>query len=73
MVNASIRANIIQQLMATRKVVMYENLLDIQKEYGALDRYWCLDILTGYSVIPQAIKLLRMYWGWLTMVAKAVG
>ena len=46
--------------MAMRKAVMYENLLDLQKEYGALDRDWCLDILTGYSVIPQEINLLRM-------------
>ena len=47
--------------------------LDLHKAYDALDRSRCLEILEGYSMVPQACRLLRKYWGRLTMVARAGG
>ena len=48
-------------------------LLDLHKEYDALNRSWCLDILEGYGVGPSPPRLLCRYWGRLKMVARAGG
>ena len=48
-------------------------LLELHKAYDALDSSRCLDILEGYSVGPQARRLLQTYWRRLTMVARAGG
>ena len=47
--------------------------LDLHKAYEALDRSRCHDILEGYSVGPRARRLLRAYWGEMTMMARAGG
>ena len=47
--------------------------LDLHKAYDALDRSWCLDILEECGVGPQTWRLLKAYWGPLTMVARAGG
>ena len=47
--------------------------LDLHKAYDALDKSRCLEILEGYRVGPQARRLLRAYWGKITMVARAGG
>ena len=48
-------------------------LLDLHKEYDALDRSRCLEILEGYGIRPQARKLLKTYWHCLKMVARTGG
>ena len=63
----------IQQTMTTREEVLYKIFLDMHKTYDALDRGRYLDILTEYKVSPQDIRLLRRYWGRLTMVVRAGG
>ena len=65
----SFKARLLQQLMMMMEAVLFEIYLDIQKLYDALDRGRCLDILTGYGVVPLAIHLLWTYWGRLIMVA----
>ena len=47
--------------------------LDLHKAYDALDRSRCLEILEGYVVGPRARRILRAYWGKMTMVARAGG
>ena len=47
--------------------------LDLHKAYNAFNRSRCLEILEGYGVGPQARRLLRTYWGKMTMVARAGG
>ena len=39
--------------------------------YNAMDRECYLDILEGYGVGPRTLCILRTYWTWLQMVAKA--
>ena len=56
-----------------REEVLYDILLDLNKACDALYRYKCIEILTGYSVVPQAICLPRRYWDRITTVAKAGG
>ena len=48
-------------------------LLDLHKAYDALDSSRSLDILEGYWVGLRAQRLLRTYWGQITMVARAGG
>ena len=47
--------------------------LDLHKEYDALDRSRCLEILEAYDVVPQSRRLLQTYWRRLTMVARTGG
>ena len=58
---ASLKANLIQHLMAIRGDVIYEIFLDLHKSYGALDWEICLNILGIYGVPSQAFRLLRTY------------
>ena len=53
-------------------VLLNDIFLDIKKAHENLDRDWCLNILTGYGVVPRAIRILQMYWGWITMIEKAI-
>ena len=71
--NVTLEAKLLQQLTATRKAVLFEVFLDIQKAYDALDRERSLGLLTAYGVGPRTVQLLRTYWDQLTMVAKAGG
>ena len=41
--------------------------------FDALYRHRCLKILVGYGMGPRALRILRMYWGRLTVVSKAGG
>ena len=63
-------AKLPQQFADLREEVLYVIFLDLHKAYDALDRYRCLEILEGYDVGPRARRLLRTYWGKLTMVAR---
>ena len=56
---ASIEAKIIQQLAAMRKEVTYVIFLDLNKEYDALERDICLEILEGYRMGPRAHHILQ--------------
>ena len=47
--------------------------LNLYRAYDALDSSRCLEILYGYGVGPQAFRILRTYWGRMSMVAKAGG
>ena len=47
--------------------------LDLHKVYDALDRSRCLEIMEGCGVGPRSCRLLRAYWGEMTLVARAGG
>ena len=70
---ATLEAKLLQQLVALREEVLSVIFLDLHKAYDALDRSRCLEILEGYSVVPRSCRLLRTYWGRLSMVARAGG
>ena len=58
-------------MKAIREEVLYELFLDLRKTYDALDRRICMEILVGYEVGPRMDRILRHYWGHLSMVARA--
>ena len=70
---ATLESKLLQQLADLREEVLYVIFLDLHKAYDALDRSGCLEILEGYGVGPRSRRLLRTYWGRLTMVARAGG
>ena len=70
---AILESKLLQHLAALREEVLYVIFLDLHKVYDALDRSRCLEILEGYGVVPRACRLLRTYWGILTMVTRAGG
>ena len=48
-------------------------MVTLHKSYEALDWERSLDLITAYGVGPRTVRLLRTYWGLLTMVAKSGG
>ena len=54
-----------------REEVLYVIFLDLTKAYDALERSRSLDILKGYGVGERIRRLLKVYWGRTTMVARA--
>ena len=69
----TLKANLRQYLIAMREMVLYSIFLDIHKAYNTLERYRCLDILAGCGVGPRTLRILRTYWAWIQMAAKAGG
>ena len=63
----------LQHLTSMWKEVLYGIFLDLLKAYDALDIRCILDILMSYGIGPQALHILRRYWDWIYMVARAVG
>ena len=59
---ASLEAKMLQQLIAMRYKVLYANFLDLNKEFDALDRERCLEIIEVYGVELQARRILHTYW-----------
>ena len=56
-----------------REEVLYVIFLDLHKAYDALDRSRCLEILERYGVGPRSWRLLRTYWGKMTIVVREGG
>ena len=70
---ATLEAKLLQQLIAMRDIVLHAIFLDMSKSYDALERYRCLDILTGCGVGPRTLRILWTYWVRLQMEAKVGG
>ena len=64
---------LLQQLAAMSEEVLYMIFMDLHKEYVALDRDRCFEVLKGYGVGPQAHGILQDYWDRLQMVAHTGG
>ena len=68
---ATLEAKMLQQLAAMREEVLYVIFLDLTNAYDALDRSRSLEILKGYGVGERVRRMLKVYWEWTTMVARA--
>ena len=53
-----------------RKEGLYEVLLDLRKDYGALDQERCTEILVEYVFGPWVERLLQRYLYGLTLVVR---
>ena len=66
---ATLDAKMFQHLTDMREAVLLEVLLHLQRAYDDLDRDMCLGIMAAYRVSPRKIRIMKTYWGRLTMVA----
>ena len=73
MSTSALNSKLLQQLTSTREAVLYEIFLDLQKVYNDLLQDRCLKNLAAYKLGPRSLQLLRTYWVWITMVARAMG
>ena len=62
-----------QQLAWVDQEPLYQIYLDLRKAYDALDRGRCLEILAGYGVGPNLLRLQKQFWGNARMVCRAGG
>ena len=69
----TLKDKMLQQMTATREAILCTILLELWKAYEVLDKYRCLDILTGHIVGTRALRLLRTYWDRLQMVTESGG
>ena len=70
---ASLRSNLLQQLMEMMEKFLCEIFLYLNNSYDTPDHGRCLDILAVYVVGPRALLLLQRYWYRLLIVARSGG
>ena len=52
---------------------LFEAFIDLRKAYDAMDREICMDILVGYGVGPNMLRLIKHFWDTALLVCRAVG
>jgi len=57
-----------QQLAFLEQEALHSVFIDLKKAYDAMDRERCLEILEGYGVGPNMLRLLEHFWD-VTMLA----
>jgi hypothetical protein len=70
---AVIKAKLAQQLDHLEQVPFYGVLLDLKKDFYAMDRERCFLILKEYGAGPCMIRLICNFWANATMVCRASG
>ena len=70
---AVLEAKLVQQLAYLRQTPLYTIFLDLRKAYDAMDRGRCIEILEGYGVGPNMLRLIIYFWESAEMVCRASG
>ncbi len=60
-----------QQCVWVDQAPLYQIYLELKKAYDALNQTWCLEILAGYGVGPNLLRLQEQFWGNAKMVCHA--
>ena len=68
---ASLEVKLLQNLTVMREEVLYKVLIHLQKYYDVLDRERCMEILVGYGIRPRTMRVIRLYWYHLLIVARS--
>jgi hypothetical protein len=70
---ATIEAKLAQQLASIEQEALYSTFIDLRKAYDAMDRERCLEILKGYGVVPNMLRLITAFWDMAVLVCRAGG
>ena len=70
---ATIEAKLAQQLAFIKQEALYSTFINLQKAYDAMDRERCLEILKGYGVGPNMLRLITAFWDMAVLVCRAGG
>ena len=70
---ATIEAKLAQQLAFIEQEALYSTFIDLRKAYDAMDRERCLEILEGYGVGPNMLRLITAFWDMAVLVCRAGG
>ena len=70
---AAMEAKLAQQLAYIEQEALYETFIDLRKAYDAMDRERCLEILEGYGVGPNILRLIERFWELAILVCRASG
>ena len=68
---AYLEVKLTHKLTEMREKVFYKIFLNLQKNYGTLEREHCMEILVRYGIGPYTPRVLRLYWYHLLMVDQA--
>jgi len=68
---ATMKAKLAQQLAFIEQEALYSTVVDLKKAYDAMDRGRCLDILEGYGVGPNILRLIRVFWDMAVLVCRS--
>jgi len=66
-------AKLAQQLAFIEQEALYETFIDLRKAYNAMDRERCLEILEGYGIGPNILRLIKRFWELAILVYRASG
>ena len=70
---ATVEAKLAQQLAFLEQEALHSVLFNLKKAYDTMDRERCLEILAGYGVGPNMLRLLHHFWDVAMMACRAVG
>jgi hypothetical protein len=70
---AGIEAKLVQQLAFIEQHPLYVIFIDLKKAYDAMDRERCREILVGYGVGPNMLRLILFFWDNALLVCRASG
>ena len=70
---ATIEVKLTQQLAYIKQVPLYGIFINLRKAYDSMDRGRVLEILKGYGVGPNLLRVLRYFWDQTVLVCRAEG
>ena len=70
---AGIEAKLLQQLSYLQQTPLFGIFIDLRKAYDAMDRDRCVEILKGYGVGPNILRLIVNFWDSAELVCRASG
>ena len=70
---ATTEVKLTQQLAYLEQAPLYGIFIDLKKAYDAMDRERCMEIMRGYGVGPNILRLIQFFWDNAELVCRASG
>mmetsp|Transcript_21821 Transcript_21821/g.47506 ORF Transcript_21821/g.47506 Transcript_21821/m.47506 type:complete len:265 (+) Transcript_21821:1172-1966(+) len=70
---AGLEAKLVQQLVFIKQHSLFMIFIDLKKACDAMDRGQCKEILVGYGIGPNMIRLIMYFWDNAVLVCRASG